>query len=384
MDADRGEAFTILSLPSPLRAGAFENFKIFYNYLQQSFAKTAGTKDNRMVTIKDVARRAGVSITTVSHVINQTRTVSGPLRDQVLQAMQELGYRPNTLARGLRRGETSTIGLVIPDNSNPYFAELARLIEDQGFNHGYSVILCNTDDNPVKERTYIEALLAKQVDGILFIPTGKQTQPLAELIHPQVPVVVLDREAPDLDAPVVLADNVNGGLEAVRYLLALGHRRIACITGPKTLAASLGRLTGYRQALEEAGIAVQETWIQPGNFRVQGGEEAMRQLLTLDPPPTAVFACNDVMAIGALRAVRTAGLTVPGDISIVGYDDIEIASAVIPALTTMAQPVTEMARQAVEQLLGLIHAEGQPAARPERTLLPARLVVRDSCQRISS
>jgi LacI family transcriptional regulator, galactose operon repressor len=330
-----------------------------------------------MPTIKDVARAAGVSITTVSHVINDTRFVSDELRERVQAAMEELGYRPNILARSLRRGETKTIGLVVPDNSNPFFAEMARTVEDLGFATGYSVILCNSDDNLAKEAAYLEVLITKQVDGVVFIASGSSQEHLVELSQQGIPYVVVDREIDGAWADIVLVNNELGGYVATRHLIELGHRRIACITGPSQLTPSADRVRGYRRALREFQIAEDEELVVPGDFRAQGGEAALERLLAVSPPPSAVLACNDMMAIGVLRAARKAGLHVPDDLSVVGFDDIPLASAVSPALTTVAQPITELASHSVQILLARMQnsEEGQPR---QRIVLDPRLIVRDS------
>jgi LacI family transcriptional regulator, galactose operon repressor len=330
-----------------------------------------------MPTIKDVARAAGVSITTVSHVINDTRFVSDELRERVQAAMEELGYRPNILARSLRRGETKTIGLVVPDNSNPFFAEMARTVEDLGFATGYSVILCNSDDNLAKEAAYLEVLITKQVDGVVFIASGSSQEHLVELSQQGIPYVVVDREIDGAWADIVLVNNELGGYVATRHLIKLGHRRIACITGPSQLTPSADRVRGYRRALREFQIAEDEELVVPGDFRAQGGEAALERLLAVSPPPSAVLACNDMMAIGVLRAARKAGLHVPDDLSVVGFDDIPLASAVSPALTTVAQPITELASHSVQILLARMQnsEEGQPR---QRIVLDPRLIVRDS------
>jgi LacI family transcriptional regulator len=331
-----------------------------------------------LATIRDVARLAGVSTTTVSHVINETRYVSDQLRTRVLAAMDELNYRPNVLARGLRRGETRTIGLIVPDNSNPFFAEIARIVEDVGFHNGYSVILCNSDGNLEKEAAYINVLIAKQVDGVIFIAAGSNHEHLSELTGAGIPVVVADRDIPHTLADVVLIDNERGGYDATRYLIGLGHRQIACVAGPSDLNPSADRVQGYRRALEQAGIHVREQWIVPGDFRFQGGEAAVEELLRLHQSPTAIFACNDMMAIGALRAIRGSGRQVPGDVSVIGFDDIPLASAVMPALTTVAQPMVELATLATQYLIAQIQDDDHIKPR-QRTVLDAKLVVRGSC-----
>lgn len=331
-----------------------------------------------MATIKDVAKTAGVSISTVSHVINETRFVSDELRERVLNAMEKLNYHPNALARSLRLGETKTIGLIIPDNSNPFFAEVARTIEDIGYKNGYSVILCNSDGNLDKEAAYINMLITKQVDGIILISAGYQQEHLLELREFGIPFVVSDRDISPALADLVLVNNEQGGYDATRYLIGLGHRNIACITGPSDVTPSADRVHGYRRALTEARITIREDYIVPGDFRFRSGETAMTQLLRLDKLPTAVFACNDVMAIGALRALRNANLRIPDDISIVGFDDIPLASEITPALTTIAQPILEMATLSADLLISQIQEE-RTGDETRRTVLDTRLVVRDSC-----
>jgi LacI family transcriptional regulator len=330
------------------------------------------------MTIKDVASKAGVSVTTVSHVINKTRFVSEELVERVLAAMQELNYHPNTLARSLRMGETKTIGLIIPDNSNPFFAEISRTVEDIGFERGYSVFLCNSDGLVEKEAAYINMLITKQVDGVVYIPASDSQNHLLGLSARGIPVVVVDRDMPYLDADVVLIDNEQGGYDATRYLLELGHKKIACITGPSQLTPSAARVEGYQRALQEASQPVRSEYILPGDFRARGGETAMNNLLKLPETPTAVFSCNDMMAIGALRALRKNNIKVPQQISIIGFDDIDIAAEIVPALTTVAQPAVDLATCAADLLIARLKKDQAPTEY-KRRVLDARLVIRDSC-----
>lgn len=328
------------------------------------------------ITIKDVAQMAGVSVTTVSHVINNTRYVSDGLRARVQDAIRELDYHPNALARGLRGGESRTIGLIVPDNSNPFFAEVARDIEDVGFAKGYSVILCNSDGDIKKESAYIEILIAKKVDGVIFIASGSSHDHIQRLLRRDIPVVIADRDISSFPVDMVMVSNEQGGYEATKYLLALGHKKIGCITGPSELTPSADRVRGYRRAILEENIPIIDEYIVSGDFRFQSGSAAMECLLNLADPPTAVFICNDMMAIGALRTLRKAGLKVPEDLSIVGFDDIELASAVSPALTTIHQPIEEFANLTVKILLNRIHKK--PAGK-RRMVFETRLVIRDSC-----
>ncbi len=330
----------------------------------------------KRVTIKDVAKEAGVSFTTVSHVINETRYVGSNTKSRVLAALDKLGYHPNNVARSLRSGKTKTIGLIVPDASNLFFAEIARKIEDFGYQQGYSVILGNSDNNPAKQTNYIHTLIAKQVDGVIFISAGGEVRDLQLFLDNRIPVVVADRDVPLELADVVLLDNEKAGYEATRHLLDLGHVCIACITGPDNLSPSMLRVEGYKRALHEYGLPFRSNLVKVGDFQIKGGETEMQKLLEDPCKPTAVFVLNDMMAIGAMTAARKAGLSVPADLSIVGFDDIELASAVSPALTTVAQPFDELAQNATNLLIERL--QGNRLEENMRVILPAKLIVRES------
>jgi len=330
--------------------------------------------------MREVAEQAQVSVTTVSHVINDTRPVSDELRARVTAAMDLLGYQPNQLARSLRRGETHTIGMIIPDGANPFFAEVARGIEDTGFEHGYSVILCNSDGNLEKELLYTNVLNEKQVDGIIYVAAGLSQEHILGLQQRGLPVVVVDREIPGLPVGTVITDNAQGGWLATGHLLSLGHRRIACLSGPHDLTPSAERVTGYRQALEAAMVFVDECLVLRGDFNFESGYKSMTELLALEEPPSAVFACNDLMAMGAMAAAAESGCRVPADLSVVGFDDIELASYSIPALTTVRQPKYEMGAIAARMLLEHMR---QDDLTPQRQILATELVVRKSSAPVS-
>jgi LacI family transcriptional regulator len=328
-----------------------------------------------MPTMREVAEKAQVSPTTVSHVINNTRHVSEVVRSRVLAAMHELGYRPNALARSLRRGKTFTIGLILPDSANPFFAEIGRYIEEAAFQSGYNVILCNTEGNYYREQIYVDLLIKKQVDGLIFVAAGDQSESLRSLLHEEILVVLIDRQVQGVEVDVVLSDNLQGGYLATKHLLELGHTRIACVAGPSNVTPSSERVTGYRKALLEANLTLDDRLIMSGNFRVDSGHHIVNGLLDLPRPPTAVFASNDLMAIGAMRAVAQKGLHVPRDFSIVGFDDIELASYTTPSLTTVRQPKMEMGKNAVDLLINRIN-DGEHS--PSLILLNNTLVKRDS------
>jgi len=329
-----------------------------------------------MATIKEVANLAGVSVATVSHVINETRYVSDSVRKQVQQAMDELGYRPNTLARSLRRGQTHTLGLILPDSANPFFAEVGRSIEIAAFAAGYNVILCNTENDFEKETLYTNVLINKRVDGMIFVATGARSDSLQKLMELGLPAVVMDREFPEMEMDVVLSDNHQGGYLATQHLIALGHRRIGCIAGPSKITPSALRVAGYTQALQESGLTVNPDFIMHGDFHPESGYKVAGEMLAGPTPPTAIFACNDLMAIGVLRAVAETGQRVPEDIAVIGYDDIELASYATPPLTTIKQPTLEMGSATLKFLLSRIK---EKRSTPQRMLLPVSLVVRGSC-----
>lgn len=332
-----------------------------------------------MPTINDVAAHAKVSASTVSHVINGTRFVDPETEERVRSAIHALNYRPNSLARSLRRRGTSTIGLIVPDNSNPFFADVARVIEDAGFAEGYSVILGNSDLSEEKQAIYIDVLLSKQVDGLILISSGNRSDPVQHILEAGVPVVVVDREVGDLPVDQVLVDNEQGGYLAGQYLTQLGHQRIGCIAGPSDITPSARRMNGFRRALQEHGIDLIPEAIVRGEGRYTDGAAAMRELIERNLDITAVFAYNDMMAIGALSSIRRASLQVPDDISIIGFDNIVEASAIVPALTTVAQPVAEIGRVTVQLLLDQIR---QPKTTRTPVVLPTTLIERESCRAV--
>ncbi len=333
----------------------------------------------RRATIKDVAKLAGVSTTTVSHVVNNTRRVEENTRLNVMNAMQSLGYTPNVLARGLRRGESKTLALIVADITNPFFAQIARWIENLAFEQGYSVILANSDNDSQKQRDYVNIFISKQVDGVIFISTGDSDMDLLRLESSHIPFVVADRDVPNLLTDVILLDNENASYAATKHLIDLGHTKIACISGPQHLAVSAERARGYQRAMAEANLPVEEGWMLHYAFQCSGGEEAMQQLLQGAEMPSAVFAANDLLAIGAMTAAKKAGLNIPQALSIIGFDDIEMAAAITPALTTMAQPIELMARAATETLIARIQNADAPKTY-QKSVFDAALVVRESTQ----
>ena len=306
-----------------------------------------------MATIKHVAERAGVSVTTVSHVVNTTRHVSKAVSDRVDLAIRELGYVPSAVARSLKRNSTHTLGMLIPNSSNPYFAEIVRAVEDRCFAAGYTLILCNTDDAPQRQSVYLKVLAERRIDGLIVVSTGDDEALVAQLRGLQMPAVLLDREIDDPGCDLVETAHEEGALLAVRHLLALGHTRIACIAGPAHVSAGEARVEGWRRALADAGLRPTAPPAR-GGFTSQGGYEAMHAMLrgeSVHRRASAVFVCNDLMAIGALRAAHECGVEVPEALSIVGFDDIELAAYTSPPLTTVAQPKARIGALAVDMLL---------------------------------
>ena len=329
-----------------------------------------------MATIKDVARTAGVSYTTVSHVLNQTRPVSDDARARVLAAVETLAYVPSALARSLKSKTTGSIGLIIPNNTNPYFSEVARGIEDSCYAAGYSVILCNSDDDPAKQRDYLNVLLTKRCDG-LIVATLAQTD--GELLRKmKVPTVLLDRAPKDMAIDLVAVDNAAAGALAAAHLLSLGRRRIACIGGPQDIAISRERIGGLRQTLLDAGVELPEALLAYADFTSAGGYLAARNLLALPQAPDAIFCCNDLMAIGALRAAAERGIAVPEALAVVGFDDIDLAQFVHPTLTSVAQNTRKLGQLTAECLLQRIATPDRPL---QRISIAPELHIRDSTVR---
>lgn len=328
------------------------------------------------ITIKDIARRASVSVATVSYVLNDTRYVSPELRARVIEAIEELGYRPNLVARSLRQSRTKTIGLIVPDNSNPFFAEIAKGVEDSGFNVGYSVILCNSNAMPERELAYLEMLSAKQVDGIIFIATTAEIRHIRPLVEGGIPAVIFYRDSSDMDVDRFMIDNHQAGYLATEHLIQLGHEHIACIQPASATTPSALRVTGFRRALEVHGLSCDEALMPRGDNLISGGQRIGAQLLASGRKFTAVYAGNDAMAIGCIRALRDHGVRVPDDVSVIGTDDIMLASVFEPSLSTIAQPKYEAGRQAVDMLMDRLRGDYEGG--PRQIQLDIQLMIRDS------
>jgi len=337
----------------------------------------------RHVTRNDVAHEAGVSPAIVSYVVNNgPRPVAPETYKRVIEAIERLGYKPNAIARSLRLQRTSTIGLILPDTQNPYFAEVVRGVEKIASQHGYSIILCHSDYSLEQEIRYVNVLESERVAGVLWFPATDNAKPQQILSESGVPVVILDRIVSGLQAHCVIADNFRGGYLATKHLIQLGHSRIGCIARPLDLYHSQERVRGYRAALSENGLPDDSSLIVKGGFRLEDGRSAAIQLFDQQPPPTAIFAYNDFMALGALRAASERGLNIPNDVSIIGFDDIPQSSFTVPALTTIRQPKLEMGCRGAELLLDLITKKKRRNA--VESPLGVQLIIRESTARVAS
>lgn len=327
-----------------------------------------------MVSIKDVAESAGLSVATVSRVLNGHPSVSDDARERVLAAAGTLGYRPNVVARSLRTHRTGTIGLVISDVLNPYFTELARAVEEEARELGYSVIIGNADERADLEDHHVRGLLDRRIDGLLVSPADSRSPMTLEAAAGDTPVVFVDRWIPGVDVPVVRSDGRTAIADLVDHLYGLGHRRLAIITGPAATTTGRERVDAFRAALAVHGLALPEEYVGRGDFQAKSGRACTERFLNLPEPPDVVFATDNLMALGALDEIGARGLRVPEDIALAAFDDIPWFSHTDPPITTIAQPTAELGRVAVRALADLI--AGSPAS---STVLPAHLVVRRSC-----
>ncbi|MER7276938.1 LacI family DNA-binding transcriptional regulator [Dactylosporangium sp. NPDC000244] len=332
-----------------------------------------------MVTRRaDVAKLAGTSPAVVSYVLNGgPRGVSPETRARVLAAIEQLGYRPNGIARSLRTNRTMTLGLVVPDTSNPFFAQLAHAIEEAAFRENYTLLLGNAAEDDDRQTTYVRTFLARQVDGLFLVPAHGPAGCLPELLRSGVPFVTLDRRIPGAAAPAVLADNRAGARKAVEHLLQHGRRAIACISGPQDVVPANERVNGWRDALAEAGVRPSEMSVWHGAFGRRAGYLGARELLA-GQAFDAVFVASDEQAIGVLRALQELGIRCPQDVAVASFDGIAAAAYTTPALTTMAQPFARMGRVVVDRLLDAMDAE-RDADAGELTVLPVTLLARGSC-----
>jgi LacI family transcriptional regulator len=331
-----------------------------------------------VTTIFDVAREAGVSTSTVSRVMNGNERVDPHLAAKVTRAAKRLNYRPNQTARGLRLRQKRVWALVISDiRTGPFFADVVRGVEDVAYEAGYAMFLCNADEDPSKEAGYLQLAIAENVAGVILTPSGPSTD-LAPLFDAGVHVVLADRKLPGQRADMVVGDNIAGAMLGVEHLLRNGYRRVACIAGPLSATTGSERLQGYRMALEQAGRAVDESFVRVADFREQGGYKAMNGLLEQEPQPDAVFVSNNRMTAGALRAIEEAKLAIPEEIGVVGYDEISWTDLLRTALTTVSQPAYDLGHESARLLLSRLNGY---SGSPRTVLLPTSLNIRASSLR---
>lgn len=330
-----------------------------------------------MPTINDVAVEANVSIATVSRVIHNKPHVRPEVRERVLQAVTQLGYQPSRVARSLRAQKSSIIGVVITDVQNTFFTNLARAVEDVAYKNKYAVFLCNSDEDPQKENFYLEVMRAENVAGIIISPTHESDIPVASLVEAGIPVVAVDRQLVDVAIDTVMVDNVGGAYRLTNHLIKdHGHQRVAIITGPQDSTTGRQRLEGYSKALYAAGLPLNKELIKARSFKEDWGYSAAQTLLRLDEPPTAIFAANNLLARGAMRAICERGLRVPQDVVLVAFDEIEWGDICQPSLTYVKQSSYELGRISAELLYKRIDEDAGPV---QTIILTPELHLGGSC-----
>ncbi len=325
-----------------------------------------------MVTIKDIARAAGVSPSTVSRALNDSPLIRQSTKERIKRLAAELGYERNELARSLVKGRTRALGLLVPDITNPFFAEITKGVEDAAQTRGYGVILCNTGDDPQRELAYGLLLRRKRVDGQIITSVALEDPFLPELSRTKTPFVLVSRTSNTVDAPYVIVDDEWGAELAADHLLKLGHRRIACISGPEDVGPGKVRAEAFVRHLSSHGIELPRTWVRHTEFTWEGGERVASEILAKRRRPTAIFAANDLIALGVLVAAHKRGLSVPEELSVVGFDDIAYASLPLIELTTVAQPAYKMGYLAAEWLMDLL--EGKRRKKLQKRVRPTLMV----------
>lgn len=329
------------------------------------------------VTMRQIAERAQVSIGTVSHVVNNSARVRPKLRVRVLEAIRALGFQPSAIAQGLRQNRTKILGMIIPDITNPFFPGVVRGAEDVAFKHSYRIILCNTDNDPAKEASYLAELRSFRAAGLLIIPSAGSNL-TAEILAGSPgtpPTVCLDRCPKGWPGDAVVVANELGAYRATKHLIESGHQHIAVITGPALLANAVERLNGFKRALREAHLLLPAEFIQEAEFNTQSGYRVAKRLLRMLPRPTAIFACNDLMALGVLHAAHDLGLHCPEDISLFGFDNLEFGEYTSPALSSVFQPGYQLGSTAASLLLDRVNGVHH---KPKRIVLQTELKVRNS------
>ncbi|GKV57226.1 LacI family transcriptional regulator [Sporosarcina sp. NCCP-2222] len=332
-----------------------------------------------MATIKDVSKLAGVSVATVSRFLNKNGYVSKEAAQAITEVIEKLNYRPNNIARSLAGKKTATVALMVPDILNPFFPEIARAVEDAAHEIGYTVMLCNTDNDADKEAKYIETLIQKQIDGLIISSYTIKPEQVAKLQKHSIPVVLMDNALPGQDIISLLSDNREGGIAATKHLIAQGCKKIVHICGPMHITSSRERTLGYEDAYKKTGQFM-PSLITYSDFTVKGGYDSMKGLLEAHPDLDGVFASNDLMAAGAVKALIERGITVPDDVKVIGFDGIHM-EMMIPELSTIAQPIYEIGKTAMEYVVALINQE--PMEKKSR-LFDVELIEKQSTKKVSS
>ncbi|MDP4208612.1 MAG: LacI family DNA-binding transcriptional regulator [Bacteroidota bacterium] len=334
--------------------------------------------DYKMSSLNEVAKKAGVSIATVSRVINNSPKVNPETRLKVQQVIKDLKYHPNRVAKRLRNKSASgnLIGVLIPDIQNPFYVEVLRGIEDVAYENKYALIMCNFSQDEKKEQLYLDILQSESVDGLIAAPTNEHDQKVTNLVKSGLPIVCVDRGLADVDVDVILVENQNGAYSAVDHLAKAGYKRIAYISGLRQLPSSQEREAGYSNALKANGIPIDRTLIRYGDSRHESGVKLCEELLNLPSPPDAIFAGNNLITLGALETIHKKGLTIPSQIAIIGFDDMYWSISLNPPLTAVKQPAYEIGRRAAEQLILRINDPARPTM---SMVMKTELVVRSSC-----
>ena len=330
------------------------------------------------LTTKDVAKKAGVSQATVSRVLNGHHYVNVDTKEKVFKIIKELGYQPNHIARSMALQKTNALGLIVSDIVNPFYSEIAKNIIDEAKRLGYEIILCNTDHDPEVQNFYIEFLKQRRVDGIIFASVKLKDKEVERLVTANFPCIFINSRLKLKKASFVVTDNKEGAKLAINHFIDLGHKRIGFISGPSTISTAQERLEGYKEALLAKGLAIDDNYIKDQSFNPKYAYQATIELLNMPVPPTAIFVANDIMAFKVMEALLDLDLDIPGDVAIIGYDDVVMSGHKRIGLTTVAQDKSKIGRLAVEGLIQMVNT-GSQTIKPVHTLLKPRLIIRDTC-----
>lgn len=334
-----------------------------------------------MVTIEDVAKLAGVSQSTVSRVLNNKEYVKEETHEKVIKAIEELGYKPSRLARGLRINASQILGLIISDIQNQFFTSLVRAVEDVAYQNKYAIILCNTDEDSDKEKLLVELMLSERVAGVIITPTREYDCPINILHEMKVPVVCVDRRVLDCETDTVISDNIESSFKLVNHLIENGHKQIGAIFGPSNITSFRERLEGYKRAFSVSGLPIVSHFIKQGTPKVAEGYSLANKLLNAAQTPSAIYAGNNLMALGAIHAIKDKGLSIPDDISLVSFDDQEWTRLMSPKITVATQPTYEMGKKAAELLMQRIENYQVDI---KHITLESEIIIRESVKNILS